>query len=139
MEQHSELDTKIVLWEAALSKNLPAGELEDYFTRYISQNKKVSKEDIYRVVKQRNHACGLNFIPTSEAYKMFGQSLTLTDMVFDKQEDEEALLRSSLNGEKHFGVIKGSSTDDINHEQRDYLQKKGIDTSSIYQIDSINN
>lgn len=137
MELPSELDTKIALWEIAVSENLPKEELERFFKEYISQNQKFSIEDIYRVVKQRNHACGLNFIPTSEAYKMFGHSLTLTDMIFDKQGDEEDLLRSSLNGEKHFGVIKGYSTDNINHEQRDYLQKKGIYTSNIYQIDFI--
>lgn len=68
---------------------------------------------------------------------MFGASLTLTDMLFDRPEDEENLLRSSLNGERHFGIIKGSSTDNIKQEQREFLQIKGFDTSNIYQIDFI--
>ena len=135
MELPSELDAKIVLWEVAVSENLPTEELEDFFKHYISQNQAFSQEDIYRIVKQRNHACGLNFIPTSEAYKMFGRSLTLTDMLFDRPEDEENLLRLSLNGERHFGIIKGSSTDNINQEQRDYLRKQGIKMSNIYEIE----
>ena len=108
-----------------------------FFKQYILQNQEFSREDIYRIVKQHNHACGLNFIPTSEAHRVFGSSLTLTDIIFDRQEDEDALLMSSLNGERHFGVIKGFSTDDINPEQRDYLQKKGVVTSDIYLIDII--
>lgn len=138
MEQPSELDTKIVLWEIAVSENFPTEELEDFFKHYISQNQAFSKEYIYRIVKQHNHACGLNFIPTSEAYKMFGPSLTLTELYFDRQEDEENLLKSSLKGERHFGIIKGSSISDITQEQRDYLQKQGVDTSNIYQIDFTN-
>ena len=137
MGQLSELDTNIILWEIAVSENLPTEELEDFFKHYISQNQAFSQEDIYRIVKQRNHACGLNFIPTSETYKMFGRSLTLTDMLFDRPEDDENLLRSSLNGERHFGVIKGSSTDDINQKQREFLQNTGVDTSNIYQINFI--
>ena len=137
MELPSELDAKIVLWEVAVSENLPTEELEDFFKHYISQNQAFSQEDIYRIVKQSNHACGLNFIPTSEAYKMFGRSLTLTDMLFDIPEDEENLLRSSQNGERHFGVIKGSSTDELTSEQRAYLQKSGIDISNIYEIESL--
>ena len=136
MERSSELDTNIILWEIAVSENLPKEELEDFFRHYISQNQAFSQEDIYRIVKQRNRACGLNFIPTSEAYKMFGRSLTLTDMLFDRPEDEENLLRSSLNGERHFGTIKGSSTDNINQEQRDYLRKQGVKMSNIYEIES---
>lgn len=137
MEQSSELEAKIILWESLPAGNLLKEELENFFKQYILQNQKFSREDIYRIVKQHNHACGLNFIPTSEAYKMFGRSLTLTDMLFDRLEDEEKLLRSSMNGERHFGIIKGSSTDDINPEQRDYLQKKGVVTSDIYLIDFI--
>lgn len=137
MGQLSELDTNIILWEIAVRKNLPKEELEDFFKHYISQNQAFSQEDIYRIVKQRNRACGLNFIPTSEAYKMFGRSLTLTDMLFDRLEDEENLLRSSLNGERHFGIIKGSSTDELTSEQRAYLQKSGIDISNIYEIESL--
>ena len=135
MEQSSELETKIVLWESLPAGNLLKEELENFFKQYILQNQKFSREDIYRIVKQHNHACGLNFIPTSEAYKMFGRSLTLTDMLFDRLEDEENLLRSSLNGERHFGIIKGSSTDNINQEQRDYLRKQGIKMSNIYEIE----
>lgn len=135
MEQSSELEAKIILWES-----LPAGdpvkeELENFFKQWILQNQKFSKEDIYRIVKQHQHACGLNFIPTSEAYKMFGPTLTLTDILFDRQEDEEDLLRSSLNGERHSGFIKGASTDDIRQEQRDCLQEEGFDTSNIYEIE----
>ena len=58
-------------------------------------------------------------------------------MLFDRPEDDENLLRSSLNGERHFGVIKGSSTDDINQKQREFLQNTGVDTSNIYQINFI--
>ena len=137
MEQSSELEAKIILWESLSAGNPLKEELENFFKQYILQNQKFSREDIYRIVKQHNHACGLNFIPTSEAHRVFGSSLTLTDIIFDRQEDEDALLMSSLNDERHFGVIKGFSTDDINPEQRDYLQKKGVVTSNIYQIDFI--
>ena len=88
MEQSSELDTKIILWEIAVSENLPKEELKLFLKHYISQNQAFSKEDIYRIVKQYNHACGLKFIPTSKAYEMFGASLTLTDMLFDSSKDE---------------------------------------------------
>lgn len=135
MERTSELDSKIILWEIAVAENLPREELEKYFKWYMSQNQMFSIEDIYRIVKLHNHACALKFIPTSEAYKIFGQSLTLTDMYFDGQKEDEALLQSTLKGERHIGIIKGSSTDNINQEQSDYLQNKGIKTSDIYEIE----
>lgn len=137
MELPSELDTKIVLWEIAVSENQPTEELEFFFKQYISQNQAFSKEDIYKIVKQHNHACSLNFIPTSKAYEMFGASLTLTDMLFDSSKDEEIMLRAFLNGEKHYGLIKGVSTDELTPEQKDYLQNTGIDMSNIYEIESL--
>ncbi len=137
MEQSSELDTKIILWEIAVSENLPKEELKLFFKQYISQNQAFSKEDIYRIVKQYNHACGLKFIPTSKAYEMFGASLTLTDMLFDSSKDEEIMLRTSLNGERHYAPIKGVSTDELTPEQKDYLQNTGIDMSNIYEIESL--
>lgn len=137
MKLSSELDTKIVLWEIAVRENLPTEELELFFKQYISQNQAFSKEDIYRIVKQYNHACGLKFIPTSKAYEMFGGSLTLTDIVFDSPKDEEIMLRASLNGERHYGIVKGGSTDELTPEQKDYLKNTGIDTSNIYEIESL--
>ena len=134
MEQPSELTQMIYLWDAAKANNLPTEELKRYFQSYIKTNTKFSKEELYRIVKLQNHACGLKFIPTSETYKVFRQDLAVTEFIFDNTEEELSLASFTHNNERHFGIMKFKSINDLTPEQKSYMEKKGVNTSDIYEI-----
>lgn len=134
MVQPTELTQMIYLWESTKANNLPTEELDRYFQNYIKTNTAFSKEDLYRIVKLQNHACGLKFIPTSEAYKVFGQALAVTEFIFDNTEEELSLSSFTHNNERHFGIMKFKSIDDLTPEQKSYMEKKGVNTSDMYEI-----
>lgn len=130
------LEHALILWDSSDIAPLLKNKLEEVFKNEIANNHKFSIEDIFDIVEIQTHACGLGFIPTSDAYQMFGPNLTLTEVILD-EEDRQRTLHSTMTRNTHYGFIKGKSTDDLSDKQREYLMKIGINTSNIYQVETV--
>ena len=132
----TDLEDALILWDATATTPLLKDKLEEVFKNEIANNHRFSIEDIYYIVEIQKHACGLGFIPTSDAYQRFGSNLTLTEVILD-EEDRQRILHSTMTKNTHYGFIKGMTTDDLSDKQKEYLMKIGINTSNIYQVETV--
>ena len=69
------------LWVAS-EGNIPLQqEIEENLRPLIEANKYYSREYLFEINVLKNHAVGVDFIPTTDAYKKYGASVTICNLL----------------------------------------------------------
>ena len=101
-----------------------------------ANNQQFSREYLFRTSIVQNHALGLNFIPTTEAYSNYGPNITVA--VSEDNNDLE-LLAQNLHRTppvNTYGNIRLRLLvqNNLSKDQADSLENIGIDTSHIASV-----
>jgi hypothetical protein len=128
-----DLEGLSTLWRASESIPEFRQEIEAELKNYINANKNFSREFIFRICKAQNHALGVNFIPSSEAFNEYGHNITI-DMLASKEEMLEMVSNCYSSPPKNtHGRVKATylPTDGLSPAQIELLATKGFDTRDI--------
>ncbi|GAI62096.1 unnamed protein product, partial [marine sediment metagenome] len=83
--KHFNLDGLSTLWMASSENPNLREAIEIELQSHISNNKNFSREFIFQICKIFNHALGVTFIPSSEAYNDYGSNVVIDLLLTDDE------------------------------------------------------
>jgi len=132
-----DLESLTTLWLASNSDQELKTEIEKEIQNRILSNKKYSIENVYEASKVRNGVINVYFIPTTDAYKNYGQYLTI-DLKFEVGEESE-LLKNITSKPKieTFGTVKALLLfkDQLAQDQTEILKNLEFQTNEILRVE----
>ncbi len=134
IDENANIAKFIDLWESFEANKIVNEELNNYLQTYINSNNAYSIENIFKIVKMDNHACGVHFIPTSKSYEKYGQFVTIIDFVCS-DEDGGQYLCNWHSSNPTYGTFKAIKLHEYGKE--DYDKEIEISTNDIYGIESV--
>lgn len=131
-----DLNTLEILWQTSNGNLDFKAAVENELRMRIVNNTIYSREYLFNVSQIQNHALGINFIPTSEAYNNYGPNITVSMLL-----DDEELIELGQNFIANppvntFGNIKAKALvkDSLTTDQINNLETIGFDTSNILSV-----
>ena len=131
----SQLDMLTACWHTAqhnsdYSKS-NIGKIEHEWAKYIQNNHNLSKEEFF--LKYINRTINISFIPTSDAYKRYGDNITISVRI---NTDAENIIKSYCANEKcSFGRITINATSPtLAKDKLTELAEIGFSTQDIAEI-----
>ncbi len=129
------LEALSILYQAAPDGSIQKTQIEIELQKRIANNTKFSIEYIYHLALIRGKAIGMNFIPSSEAHKIFGNNITIVKVLYTL--DELATFKDNYNKKpplNTYGYIKGEAHPALSEQQTEHLKEVGFNTSDILDI-----
>jgi len=130
------INETINLRKSLLYKGKDTIKIDEYFQNFIQTNERFSFECIFKLVEMDKHACSVHFVPTSVAYKHFGECICITKIICTDKERQNNI-RSVSNGVNTFGKIKANSNDTMLDKERNYLANVGFSVKDIFEIEHL--
>ena len=132
IDENTNISEFIVLWESFEANKIVNEELNNHLKTYIDDNKAYCIENIFKIVKLDNHACGVHFIPTSKSYNEFGEFVCIKEFVCS---DEEYGLYSinCYSDNKTYGSFKAILFSDRNNDNEKVVE---LSTYDIFEIEN---
>jgi hypothetical protein len=130
-----DLHSLATLWQTSARNELLRASIEGELKNLIPSNNKFSREYLFQVCKIKNHAIGISFIPTTEAYQRYGPNVTI-DVILSNQEMEEMIKNySSKPPINTSGQVKAKAlvTGGLTEEQIMNLENIGFHTNEILE------
>lgn len=131
----SQLDMLTACWHTAqhnsdYSKS-NIGKIEHELAKYIQNNHNLSKEEFF--LKYINRTINISFIPTSDAYKRYGDNITISVRI---NTDAENIIKSYCANEKcSFGrIIINATSPTLAKDKLAELAEIGFNTQDIAEI-----
>lgn len=128
-----DLKQLIIQWEASSANLQFRAKIEDELQLRIATNKNCSREHIFKVCRLSKGFITVLFIPTSEAYKKYGNSITVR-MLLNAEEEAEIKSNYSANPPLNsYGQIKSTAivAGNLTEVQIKQLETEGFNTSDI--------
>lgn len=129
----SRLDVLTTCWHAAQhnSDYSNIGKIEHELAKYIQNNHNLSKEEFF--LKYINRTINISFIPTSDAYKRYGDNITISVRI---NTDAENIIKSYCANEKcSFGrIIVNATSPTLAKDKLAELAEIGFNTQDIAEI-----
>lgn len=79
-----------MLWEVSDGNPSLKHEIEIEFQNRITSNTNFSREYFFDICKIKNHAITVSFIPTSDAFRVYGPQMTI-DIILSDEETKEII------------------------------------------------
>lgn len=133
--QEMELTHLVILWKASSGNPQIKNQIEAELKMRIQINTNFSREYFFEICKIKNHGIGVNFIPTSKSYELYGANLTI-DIILSEEEMLEMMKNwSSKPSVNTSGIIKAKIlvTDNLSQEQIANAANIGFHTSDIFE------
>ena len=107
------------------------GKIEHELAKYIQNNHNLSKEEFF--LKYINRTINISFIPTSDAYKRYGDNITISVRI---NTDAENIIKSYCANEKcSFGrIIVNATSPTLAKDKLAELAEIGFNTQDIAEI-----
>lgn len=111
--------------------NCNIGKIEHELAKYIQNNHNLSKEEFF--LKYINRTINISFIPTSDAYKRYGDNITISVRI---NTDAENIIKSYCANEKcSFGrIIVNATSPTLAKDKLAELAEIGFNTQDIAEI-----
>jgi hypothetical protein len=126
----------VTLWKVSDGNPPLKLELENELQQRISQNFNFSREAFFEISKVKNHAIGVSFIPTSDAFREYGENVTIDMLLTDDEMKEMIINYSSKPPVNSQGWIrcKVLVKDGLNDDQIKALETTGFHTRDVFEI-----
>ncbi len=83
-----DLDGLSMLWAPSEGNPQAREAIEKELAKHIAKNERTSREYIFEVNVIKNHALGVNFIPSSVAFKKYGANVAVDLLLSDAEKAE---------------------------------------------------
>lgn len=131
-----ELSELNILWQASGGNPALKEAIENELQARIGNNQNFSIEYLFRISMLQNHALGINFIPSSEAYNLYGPNITVS-LILEGEELEgigkNYYAQPPVNS---YGNVKVQVlvNENLTPVQIEHLKTEGFNTSDILEI-----
>ena len=98
-----DLDNLAILWVASEGNIPQQQEIEEKLRPMIEANKRFSRESLFELNCISKRVIGISFIPTSDAYKKYGASVTISKFL-----EIEGIRKNYESKTDTFGYMKAS-------------------------------
>jgi hypothetical protein len=131
-----ELSALNILWQASGGNPEFKAAIENELQARIANNQNYSIEYLFNISMLQNHALGINLIPSSEAYNLYGPNITVSLILEGDQLEHIGRNYFAQPPVNSFGDIKVEVLvkDNLTPEQIENLKSEGINTSHILEI-----
>ncbi|RNI22616.1 hypothetical protein [Rufibacter latericius] len=131
--QNFDLNALTILLNASTRNPELKSAIESEIQRRMAENNKYSREYIFQVSMMQKHAIQVYFIPTTDAYKKYGEYVTVEMILSDEEIGEMVKNISSKPPINTSGQVKAKvlSSFDLSEEQIKLLETEGFHTSEI--------
>lgn len=137
--QNMDLGHLILLWQTSDGNPELKQQIEIELQNRISNNSNFSREFIFDVTRVRNRACGIEFIPTSEAYRRYGASIVMEMLLTEAEFAEMYSNRFAEPPINTQGIVKARIlvNGNLNAEQIESIANTGFHTRDIFETSQV--
>jgi hypothetical protein len=131
-----DINKLVILWQATENQPELRNQIGQILNDRIESNESFSREHIFDILYIGKKSLTISFIPTSESFKKYGQTIVVEGN-YNDDTAKELLQNFRLNPPKNtFGIVPVSPlyTDDLEEEQIDTLKKDGFKTKDILTL-----
>ena len=125
------------MWKGTKNNPELREDIEDILQEKIQTNSTYSREELFNHSVIQGHVLTVYFIPTTEAYEVYGPYITV-NVSFDEDEKIEMLKNIYANPPRNtVGTVTAEvllTEDDLTSEQIDRLKHEGFETNEIMKI-----
>lgn len=136
--QEKKIEELIFLWYVSGQNSILQRKIEPLLNKFISNNLLFSRETFFEICIVKRIPVTLHFIPTSNAFKIYGAHLTLYTIIGDEEFFEIEGNYLSKPRKKTSGIIYGdiypSEKEFYTPEQIASVNYDGFDTKHVWKI-----